>query len=302
MVRILALVSCLLAAPALGAEPQAEAKLAPLAASRYQAGVAYYRDGEFTKAAHEFETALAIAPRSAKLAYNLGRTLERLERYGDAALAYERYLQLASGAEDAESVRKLVEVLRERAPSSPELRLTAYLVCRRKSAEETYADVPDCHGAELTHGDQVKFGFEVDTRSHVYVYSHNDKGQVQVLFPGPGVANVALPGARHFLPAGDEWLELDAQGGTVEQVRVIAATRPVPELEALRSAAAGAGHPPDPRITERAEAYAASVSGRGFSRPKAPVRIGVGRGMALTLPVVQTGPRTAAVELRVVHK
>jgi hypothetical protein len=53
-------------------------------------------------------------PGSAKLNYNLGRTLERLGRPGEAADAFRRYLARAPDAEDRANVEGLIARLEER--------------------------------------------------------------------------------------------------------------------------------------------------------------------------------------------
>jgi hypothetical protein len=91
---------------------------APSAAqARYKIGRDLYRKGRFAEAAAEFKVALGLFP-SAVLAYNLARSAERAALLDDAILAYERYLELSVGADDAETVRALVAVLKDQRDAS----------------------------------------------------------------------------------------------------------------------------------------------------------------------------------------
>ncbi len=95
-------------------QPMLEAGAPALAQQRYLIGRRQYRAGDFEAAAREFQSALEIFPGSVKLAYNLARTLERLDRIEDALEAYKRYLRLAKGADDREQVERVVAGLVER--------------------------------------------------------------------------------------------------------------------------------------------------------------------------------------------
>jgi TolA-binding protein len=87
--------TCTLAAPPAGAQPGGAAPAAtesrgleagaPAAANqRYLGGLDLYRKGEFSAAALEFRVALQLFPTSAKLSYNLARSLERSGSLGEA--------------------------------------------------------------------------------------------------------------------------------------------------------------------------------------------------------------------------
>jgi tetratricopeptide (TPR) repeat protein len=79
-----------------------------LATSRYEAGIARYRAGDYAGAASEFRVALSAMPGSAILAYNLGRSEERAQQWEAALTAYGRYLELAPLAEDRADVQTIV--------------------------------------------------------------------------------------------------------------------------------------------------------------------------------------------------
>ena len=59
-----------------------------------------YVDGRFSEAAGEFRGALALFPGSAKLAFNLGRSLERAGDLAGAVAAYRRYVALDPQGDD----------------------------------------------------------------------------------------------------------------------------------------------------------------------------------------------------------
>jgi tetratricopeptide (TPR) repeat protein len=83
----------------------------PIAEQRYQDGRRAYTEGHLEDAALAFRSALDVYPDSPKLAYNLGRCLERLGRLEEAAAAYRVYVALAPTAEDAPSVSRLADSL-----------------------------------------------------------------------------------------------------------------------------------------------------------------------------------------------
>ncbi len=95
------------AAGGLDAEAPAQAR------ARYTAGVNYYRQGRYEDAAREFAVARRIYPKSAKLAYNLGRSLERARAYEAAVAAYRDFLKLRPEAEDRSQVEATIATLGE---------------------------------------------------------------------------------------------------------------------------------------------------------------------------------------------
>jgi len=56
------------------------------------AGIAYYDEARYDEAAREMEAAYRLKP-VPELQYNLGECYERLRRYDDAVVAYQRYLE-----------------------------------------------------------------------------------------------------------------------------------------------------------------------------------------------------------------
>ncbi len=109
--RHVLLLGLLVAAPGLAQRPLGEGA-PPAAEARYSAGVKAYADGRFMDAARAFQVAAELVPDNPRLAFNLGRALERAGRVEDAVRSYERYLQLTPDADDAEQVSAVIRSLR----------------------------------------------------------------------------------------------------------------------------------------------------------------------------------------------
>jgi tetratricopeptide (TPR) repeat protein len=62
-------------------------------------------------ALREYEEAIRLRPEYPNAHYNLAVTLDEADQYDRARQEYERYLQLAPTAPDAEDVRKRVKEL-----------------------------------------------------------------------------------------------------------------------------------------------------------------------------------------------
>lgn len=89
-----------------------------MATQRYVLGRVAYGQGHFAEALQELEVAYALFPTSVKLAYNLARTNERLERWADAARYYRRYLELAPTATDHAEISAVISVMDRRAEAA----------------------------------------------------------------------------------------------------------------------------------------------------------------------------------------
>ncbi len=83
-----------------------EAKLA------FAAGKVAFERGEYEQALSQFQRANLIAP-APSLSYNIGKTYEKMGRYRDAVLAFERYLELA-GPPQSDDDRKFQDELKAR--------------------------------------------------------------------------------------------------------------------------------------------------------------------------------------------
>ena len=82
----------------------------------FKSGLELYNNGRYIDAIHEFAQANLIKAAPA-FDYNIARCLERLEKWEDAAVAYEKYIQGSPGAKDLEDTRQRVAVLRSRVPA-----------------------------------------------------------------------------------------------------------------------------------------------------------------------------------------
>jgi tetratricopeptide (TPR) repeat protein len=74
-----------------------------------------YESGRYNEAIAEFEIAKSLKPVPA-FDFNIGRCYERIERWQEAADAFERYLAASPDVPDAEELRARVATLRSRAP------------------------------------------------------------------------------------------------------------------------------------------------------------------------------------------
>lgn len=83
-----------------------EAKIA------FAAGKAAFERGDYEQALAQFNRANLLAP-APSLSYNIGKTYEKMGRYHDAVLAFERYLELA-GPPQNDDDKKFQEELRGR--------------------------------------------------------------------------------------------------------------------------------------------------------------------------------------------
>jgi tetratricopeptide (TPR) repeat protein len=112
----------LLLAPAIAVAAEAEPTLGPeappAADQRYRIGRQLYRDGRFADAAAEFRAALAMFPKSAKLAFNLARSLERAGDLAGAIEHYRLYTKLDPQAGDRAEIEALIPTLRARLEAS----------------------------------------------------------------------------------------------------------------------------------------------------------------------------------------
>jgi hypothetical protein len=93
--------------------PPAHAEALDQAKAAFAAGKAAFERGDYETALMQFQRANLIAP-APTLTYNIGATYERLGRYQDAALAFDRYLEQMGPPQNDEE-RRSQENLRARA-------------------------------------------------------------------------------------------------------------------------------------------------------------------------------------------
>jgi tetratricopeptide (TPR) repeat protein len=89
-----------------------------IARRHFDQGRSYYAVGRYDDALEEFEAARRVRPVAA-LDFNVARCLDRMERFGDAIGAYQRYVQGNPKAIDADEVRERIRVLRTRLAAMP---------------------------------------------------------------------------------------------------------------------------------------------------------------------------------------
>lgn len=89
-----------------------------MAEQRYRIGVKLYMDGRYGDAAREFEVALDLYPKSARLAFNLGRAMERAGELHGAVAAYRRYIALEPDAAQRAEVERIIAALSRRLDAS----------------------------------------------------------------------------------------------------------------------------------------------------------------------------------------
>ena len=79
---------------------------------------AAYELGDYRGAIAEFEAARALKPLP-ELDYNIGRCLERIEQWGEAAAAFQRFVDAQPQSPDAPAMRERIAVLRSRVRQPP---------------------------------------------------------------------------------------------------------------------------------------------------------------------------------------
>lgn len=104
--------------PAWGREPSAPTSLpdpdTQAARRHYDLGTALYDQQRYAEALREFNTAKQLKPLPA-FEYNVARCYERLESWGEAAEAYERFLRSLPAGAEANETRLRIATLRARA-------------------------------------------------------------------------------------------------------------------------------------------------------------------------------------------
>jgi len=118
------------------------------------------------------------------------------------------------------------------ARSRPPLKLEAALQCQYEF-RGSRALYPDCDGASLKSGDQLRLILKSSENVYLYLFLHNDNGELAVLFPVPGVSNLAKAGVEYVLP-GEGWYELDDRGGVTERLQLVASRVRVHAFERAR--------------------------------------------------------------------
>lgn len=84
----------------------------------------------------------------------------------------------------------------------------------------------------LHAGDQLKFYFEPQSDCYIYFFYYSSQGDLHLLFPS-GVSSSRLSaGTQYYIPAGNDWFELDEVTG-IEKFYLLASASKLEKLEAL---------------------------------------------------------------------
>jgi len=86
--------------------------------------------------------------------------------------------------------------------------------------------------AGLRSGDRLKFFIEPRTPFSVYLLHQGADGELTLIVPADGRPAKLAPGVPVYVPAAENWLQLDHQIGT-ERFHVLAAAQPLEPLETL---------------------------------------------------------------------
>lgn len=84
-----------------------------LAETIFEAGRAYYEQGNYEKALEQFEEAYRLDPQP-EILYNIGQCHERLGQFEGAIEAYQAYIDESPGAEDLQAVTEKIKMLDEK--------------------------------------------------------------------------------------------------------------------------------------------------------------------------------------------
>jgi len=122
----------------------------------FQRGQELYDLEKYDEAEREFETAKSLKPNPA-FDYNIGRCFDRLERWSEAADAYQRYLDANPSVSGAAELKERIALLRARAqhptetapphPTEPDAGLDG------DGAARARRDQPDLDGAAAQEAD-----------------------------------------------------------------------------------------------------------------------------------------------------
>jgi chemotaxis protein histidine kinase CheA len=170
--------------------------------------------------------------------------------------------------------------------------VNASLQCQFRSKEsQQYLPYPDCNGAALKEGDRFRVILSSPDDSYVYLFLSNDNGDRVMLFPDPGIVN-KLRGSVEYVIPGEDWYELDENGGVKEQIRLIASRTPIAALEEARGL----------ELNTKALQTIKKMSFRGVRKTRKPARASV-RLQQLDTIVNSTGnDLSASISFEIDHK
>ena len=175
--------------------------------------------------------------------------------------------------------------------SDSKIVVNASLQCMFKSEEGSYLPYPDCNGASLKEGDRFRVILSSPQQAFVYLFLKNDNGDRVMLFPDPGVNNKLKKEVEYVIP-GEDWYELDENGGVKEQIRLIASRAPIAALEEARGL----------ELNTKALEAISKMSFRGVRKTSKPAKMSV-RLQHLDTVINSTGNEdSASISFEIDHK
>lgn len=186
----------------------------------------------------------------------------------------QHQMDLKSGSERAQSVV-----------------VNASLQCQTKSKFGGYLPYPDCNGATLKAEDRFRVVLSSPNNAFIYLFLTNDHGDRVMLFPDPGIDNHVKQGVEYVIP-GQDWYELDENGGVQEQIRLIASLQPIPALEQSRGI----------DMNTKAIEMMKKMSFRGVRKTRLPAKLSQRLKELDTVMNVTGDEKTASVSFEIEHE
>jgi hypothetical protein len=168
--------------------------------------------------------------------------------------------------------------------------INASLQCEFQSSEG-YMAYPDCNGASLKEGDRFRVILSAPRGAYVYLFLNNSHGDRVMLFPDPNSDNHMRPGVEYVIP-GSDWYTLDENGGTTENIKVIASKKPIPALEQARGM----------DLNTKALATIQKMSFRGVRKTVRPAKMSVRLKQLDTVISSEGSKDVASASFNIVHK
>jgi hypothetical protein len=175
--------------------------------------------------------------------------------------------------------------------SNSKVVVNASLQCMFKSDDSTYLPYPDCDGASLKEGDRFRVILSSPQKSFIYLFLTNDHGDRVMLFPDVGVNNQLKANVEYVIP-GEDWYELDENGGVKENIRLIASRNRIIPLEEARGL----------ELNVKTMEILNKMSFRGVRKTRKPAKMSV-RLQYLDTVINSTGNEdSASISFKIDHK
>ncbi|MCX6565317.1 MAG: tetratricopeptide repeat protein [Candidatus Aminicenantes bacterium] len=123
---------------------------------------------DYAAAINEFEQAARLAPDWPDIYYNLGLVQEKVEKYGDAIMNLKQYIRLAPNANDAETIKTLINKLEyrfDRLNTDPAL-IKAALEGQKEMVEQLIARGADINAKKVIELPAAK-GTDTNARKQI---------------------------------------------------------------------------------------------------------------------------------------